>query len=213
MQAEYGLQQREPAEWRRVLVTLKLATERTGHLANQLLTLARTESGTLQAESTRPLDLRAVAERVTEEWMPRAIARHIDLGLELDSATIKGDELLIGELLSNLFDNALTYTREGAGSRYAPGPRRARRSWKSRMTGRASPPRSGRRCSAASTGLEGSPGEGCGLGLAIVREIAHLHGADVRIETAASGTGRWSPVRFPAAGGDAGRAESAAASE
>ena len=95
-----------------MLVTLKLATERTAHLANQLLTLARTESGNLQAESTRPRDLRAVVERITE-ILPRAIAKRIDLGLELDAAVVNGDELLIGELLSNLFDNAIAYAREG----------------------------------------------------------------------------------------------------
>jgi two-component system sensor histidine kinase TctE len=75
MQVEYGLQQPDPAEWRRVLGTLKPATERTAHLANQLLTLARAETGGHRLDSLRTLDLRTVIETVTGEWMPRVIAK------------------------------------------------------------------------------------------------------------------------------------------
>jgi signal transduction histidine kinase len=37
--------------------------------------------------------------------------------------------------------------------------------------------------------LPASPSGGCGLGLAIVREIARLHGADVVVEPGRSGKG------------------------
>ena len=209
MQAEYGLQQREPAEWRRVLLTLKLATERTAHLANQLLTLARTEGSALQVESMRPLDLRTVAERVTEESMPRAIAKDIDLGLELDGAAVNGDELLIGELLSNLFDNAITYARKGG--RITIRTRVAADSaiLEVEDDGPGIPLEEREKVFGRFYRVEGSPGEGCGLGLSIVREIAHLHGAGVRIEAAASGKGTLIVVRFPATAGATASADSA----
>ena len=202
MQAEYGLQQRDPAEWRRVLATLKLATERTAHLANQLLTLARTEGGNLQSEAMRPLDLRAVAERVTEESMPRAIAKNIDLGLELGAATISGDELLIGELLSNLFDNAITYAREGGRITIRTRSEAHAAVLEVEDDGPGIPLDEREKVFGRFYRVEGSPGEGCGLGLAIVREIAHLHGAAVTIETAASGNGTLIVVRFPVIGGE-----------
>ena len=205
MQAEYGLQQREPAEWRRVLTTLKFATERTAHLANQLLTLARTESGTLPPESVRPLDLRTVAERVTEEGMPRVIARRIDLGLELEAAPVRGDELLIGELLSNLFDNAITYAREGGRITIRTRTEADSAVLEVEDDGPGIPPEEREKVFGRFYRVEGSPGEGCGLGLAIVREITHLHGAAVRIETGASGNGTLIVVRFPAAEGATGK--------
>jgi two-component system sensor histidine kinase TctE len=200
MQAEYGLQQREPAEWQRVLVTLKLATERTAHLANQLLTLARTESGNLHAESMRPTDLRAVVERVTEEFIPRAIAKRIDLGLELDAAVVNGDELLIGELLSNLFDNAIAYAREAGRITIRTRLEAGAAALEIEDDGPGIAFEERQKVFGRFYRVEGSPGEGCGLGLAIVREIAHLHGASVGIETAASGSGTLIAVRFPAAG-------------
>jgi two-component system sensor histidine kinase TctE len=132
--------------------------------------------------------------------MPRAIAKEIDLGLELDSASVHGDELLIGELLSNLLDNAITYTHSGG-----------RVTIRSRTDGGSAvleveddgpgiPPEERERVFGRFYRVEGSPGEGCGLGLAIVHEIAHLHGATVEITAPAQGPGTLVVVRFPAAG-------------
>jgi two-component system sensor histidine kinase TctE len=43
----------------------------------------------------------------------------------------------------------------------------------------------------------GTGAEGCGLGLAIVREIAQSHGAEVKLTPAAEGTGTIVRVVFP----------------
>ena len=45
--------------------------------------------------------------------------------------------------------------------------------------------------------IAGSAGDGAGLGLAIVRDIAHLHGAEVSLEDPASGRGLRVRVVFP----------------
>jgi hypothetical protein len=47
--------------------------------------------------------------------------------------------------------------------------------------------------------MPGSPGRGCGLGLAIVDEISRLHHADLTIDAGANGRGTLMKVRFPAA--------------
>ena len=44
-----------------------------------------------------------------------------------------------------------------------------------------------------------SAGEGCGLGLAIVREIAQSHGAEIRLGTGPNGTGTAVQIAFPRA--------------
>ncbi len=198
-QVEYGLQQRDPQEWHRILQTLKPATERTAHLANQLLTLARAEVGTHQMSSRQPLDLRAVVESVAGDWIPQAIAKDIDLGLELNPAPVHGDALLIGELLANLIDNAIRYTPSGG-----------RITVHTRMEndcvvlevedeGAGIPEAEREKVFQRFYRVDGSPGEGCGLGLAIVQEIAHLHDGHAEIRTPASGVGTLVMVRFPSA--------------
>jgi two-component system, OmpR family, sensor histidine kinase TctE len=47
--------------------------------------------------------------------------------------------------------------------------------------------------------VAGSPGEGCGLGLAIVQEIAYLHQGRVTISSPSGGRSTLVVVRFPAA--------------
>jgi signal transduction histidine kinase len=201
MQVEYGLQQREPAEWRRVLVTMKLATERTVHLANQLLTLAKAELGSQQLEFTRLLDLRSVVEEVTGEWMPRAIAKEIDLGLELGPAPVNGDALLIGELLSNLLDNAITYTPRGGRVTIRCGTDAESSVLEVEDEGIGIPVEEREKVFRRFYRVEGSPGEGCGLGLSIVHEIAHLHGGTVEIRMPSGGRGTLVVVRFLRASG------------
>jgi len=141
--------------------------------------------------------------------MPRAIAKDIDLGLELDGAAVNGDELLIGELLSNLFDNAITYARKGGRITIRTRVEADSAILEVEDDGPGIPLEEREKVFGRFYRVEGSPGEGCGLGLSIVREIAHLHGAGVRIETAASGKGTLIVVRFPATAGATASADSA----
>ncbi|MGE0349560.1 sensor histidine kinase [Hydrogenophaga sp.] len=152
--------------------------ERSAHLVHQLLTLARTES-TARRE---PLDLAALAREVAREWTPRAVAAGVDLGYEGEEhANLQGDALQLREAMANLIDNALRYTPRGStvtlrvralenGATLAvedngPGLSDADMAHVFQRFWRASE----------------LPG-GCGLGLAIVREIARRHGGDARVE-------------------------------
>lgn len=153
--------------------------ERSAHLVHQLLTLARTET---QARR-EPLDLAALAREVAREWTPRALAAGMDLGYEGEEhLRIEGDGLQLREALSNLIDNALRYTPRG-----------------STITLRVDRgPEGGARLAVEDNGPGLKPEDlahvfqrfwrgsqlpgGCGLGLAIVQEIAHRHGGEARVE-------------------------------
>lgn len=199
MQVELGLQQHDPAEYRRVLDGLRLTTERTVHLANQLLTLARAEVGIPRVESMRSLDLRGIVEEVAGNLMPAAIAKRIDLGLELRPAQIRGDAFLMAELLSNLIDNAIAYTPAGGRITVSTATEGGSALLQVEDDGAGIPQSEHDLVFRRFYRIDGSSGEGCGLGLAIVQEIAHLHGGKACISVPAGGHGTLVSVRIPLA--------------
>jgi two-component system sensor histidine kinase TctE len=198
MQVEYGLRQDDPREWRRILESLGPATDRTVRLANQLLTLARAEAGARPLSSMRALDLRTVIEQVVEEWMPRAIAKEIDIGLELEPATVRADALLLGELLTNLLANAMDYAPRGSRVTVRCGLRHDKAVLEVEDNGPGIPEQEREQVLGRFYRVDGTPGEGSGLGLAIVQEIAHLHGGRVEIKAPPTGQGTVVTVRLPA---------------
>ena len=145
---------------------------------HQLLTLARTESQVRR----EPLDLAALARDVARDWTPRALAAGMDLGYEGDDhLRIKGDALQLREAMANLIDNALRYTPRGSSITLRVGqtPDGARLAVEDNGPGlRAEDmPHVFQRFWRASE----LPG-GCGLGLAIVQEIAHRHGGEATVQ-------------------------------
>lgn len=198
MQVEYGLRQGDPQEWRRALQSLGPAADRAVRLANQLLVLARAEVGTRPLGSLRRVDLRTVIEQVVEEWMPRAIAKGIDVGLELEAAPVEADAVLIGELLSNLLENATGYAPRGSRVTVRSGTRGDKVILEVEDNGPGIPEPERRQVLGRFYRVDGTPGEGTGLGLAIVQEIAHLHGGNVEISAPADTTGTIVTVRLPA---------------
>ena len=194
--AELASRQPSTPELRALLDMIAGETERTSHLINQLLTLARAEPEGTSAESSAPVNLHEVANRVAQDWVPRAMARDIDLGFELEDAWILGDALLLRELLANLVDNSLAYT-PSKGSvtvrTYRRGPDAV---VEVEDDGPGIPLSERSRVFERFYRALGTVGEGCGLGLAIVHEITHRHGGSVEIQTPASGKGTLLRARF-----------------
>jgi two-component system sensor histidine kinase TctE len=183
-QSELALRQTDPAELRRSLRQIAAATERATRLINQLLALARAEHRGAEAPLYERVDLAQLTREVVRDWVPQAIERQIDLGVEVagESTEVFGAPLMLRELLGNLLDNALRYTPP-AGTvtarvlRAGPevvlevedtGPGIAE-SERSRVFDRF-------------YRVLGTEVEGSGLGLAIVREIAEQHEARVSID-------------------------------
>ncbi len=151
--------------------------QRSAHLVHQLLQLARAESNV----DMKPLDLARLAREVAREWTGRAVQLDIDLGYEgEESVHVNGNALLLREALSNLLDNALHYARDGGLVTVrvqAPDADRAQLVVEDRGPGMPQEdlPKMFRRFW---RGSDDQPG-GCGLGLAIVQEIAQRHAGGV----------------------------------
>ena len=181
---------------RLTLTQLLDATERAAHLANQLLTLARAEPGAMPPDAMRTLDLRDVVEDAARVWVPRALERRIDLGFEIQPATLVGEPLLIRELLANLIDNALRYTSANGSITVRCQPLSNSTLLEVEDNGIGIPEAQRDKVLERFHRVEGSPGDGCGLGLAIVQEIARVHDASVEITTPSNGRGTLVRVRF-----------------
>ncbi|TDN63843.1 sensor histidine kinase [Paraburkholderia sp. BL10I2N1] len=172
------------------LLGMHKSSHRMTRLTNKLLLLAQAESAQPSRVRER-VDLNAVIAGVLEGLIAFAQTRQIDLGAELeDDLFVMGDEALTAALVTNLVDNALRYTQ--AGGRVTveahcnedhdralirvvdDGPG---------ITAEARA-RVFERFYRASSGTDGT-----GLGLPIVREIAHRHGGTVTLEPGEGGIG------------------------
>jgi two-component system sensor histidine kinase QseC len=86
--------------------------DRATHLVEQLLTLARLESGSSAPANT--VNLNATVRRVAADLAGAALARHQRMALDAaDTCPISGDETLVAVLVRNLIDNAIRYTPQG----------------------------------------------------------------------------------------------------
>ena len=111
-EAELALRRsRGEAEYKESLRHILLEAERTTALIEQLLSMARADSGreTLHFE---PVDLRQTLRRVVDGWQQVATIRNLQFSASLDAPdfSVMGDETLLRRLADILLDNAFKYT-------------------------------------------------------------------------------------------------------
>lgn len=197
-QFEVALREQDAARMREALRELEPGLERLSRLVSQLLSLARNEPDAVRAVSLAPLDLNALVLEVATGWVPEALKKGIDLGFEGAAApvTVRGDGVRLRELLDNLLDNAVRYTREGGRVtvrvQAAPAP-----IVEVSDDGPGIPEAERERVFERFHRLLGSAQGGSGLGLAIAQEIARLHGAKIGLREDADGIGNTFSVSFP----------------
>jgi two-component system sensor histidine kinase TctE len=197
--AELALRENTVEAARERVHALMFATDRSARLVNQLLSLARAEPASRAFTAPTSVDLGQLARETTTEWVPRAIERGVDLGLSLgkDRVQMIGDPVLLRELLNNLIDNSIRYT--GAGGhvtvRVDAGAEGSTLTVEDDGPGIAPPDRE--RVFQRFVRLDADDSDGCGLGLAIVREIADLHGGTVTITDGPGEKGTSVRTSFP----------------
>lgn len=191
-EAEMALRSSDPSESLKRIVA---GTRRITHLAHQLLTLSRLEPQ--QIHSPKIVDLAQLTRDAAERWMPLAVARSIDLGFELSPAKVMGDPIWLEELANNLIDNAIRYTPSGGIVTVRCGSIANQISWEVEDSGPGIPKEEHERIFERFYRLDTTGVDGCGLGLAIVREIAYNHNASIAIEKGPNLGGALIRVTFP----------------
>ncbi|HEV7806535.1 MAG TPA: ATP-binding protein [Solirubrobacteraceae bacterium] len=171
---------RSEAELRAALDSAAEETERLIRLAEDLLTVARMESGELPIRPA-PLDVRELLERVAGR-QPAAIAV-----ASPDELTLTADPLRMEQALGNLLDNAQRHGSEPISMTAEPQP-----SGSLRITVRdhgpgLAPGLGDRAFERFTRGDAARDGEGAGLGLAIVAAITGSHGGAAGLGSAEGG--------------------------
>jgi two-component system sensor histidine kinase TctE len=167
---------------------------RLARLAQQVLSLAAADPVSNPVARSEPCDLAEIVRGHADTWVRAANARQVELEFDLAPTPLQGDPVLVGELATNIVDNAMRY-----GARYVlVGTRRAGGGSVLEVVddGPGIPASDRAHIFERFRRLDGQTAEGSGLGLAIVHEIAQRHGAVVEVDDAPSGRGTRIRVSF-----------------
>ncbi|MGB8954923.1 MAG: ATP-binding protein [Tumebacillaceae bacterium] len=185
---------------KRVLADMKDEVNSMSKLVADLLTLARSDSGTVELY-VETFDLTAVAEQLIRLRQPIALEKGIALSLDaLSPLAMNGDSERVKQLLVILIDNALKFTPGGGRVTVTVRGNHRERVVRVQDTGIGIPAEEqGRiferfyRVESARTRDAG----GTGIGLAIAKWIVEAHRGTIHVESA-PGAGSTFTVRLPA---------------
>ena len=183
------------------LVQLEAATDRMGSVVEQILALHRTAPDQYLSRFCE-VDLYQLVQQVIISMYDEFEQRDIQLELTGEHALMSGDRFALETLVKNLLDNACKYTPAGghvllsvdmadAGVRLQvedSGPGVSEELYERIFD----------RFYRAHGDRHQSDVVGCGLGLAIVRHIADIHGASIKLEKSSFESGLCVSVWFPA---------------
>jgi signal transduction histidine kinase len=162
-------------------------------MVDNLLALAQADQGSLEL-FVRPVDLRDLAEATAAKLRPLAQAKGLEMEVAGESPVVSADRERLGQVVTNLVENAVKYTSQG-GVRLAAWQDDGEAGISVTDTGPGIPPdeltrvfdRFYRTDTARGRSVEGS-----GLGLAIAEEIVHAHGGRIWAEPGTDGGTRFS---------------------
>jgi len=183
-------------ELARIPQIMERHSKRLGLLVDDLLSLAQLESSGASLEISE-VQLSELFESVLRDWKERLAGKQLRLIVDLptDMPPIRADETRLQEVLSNLLENAVKYSRENGEIRLRAaqyGPEIALSVTDNGIgISKADLPRIFERFYRADKARSRELG-GTGLGLAIVKHIAQLHRGRVEAE---SEPGRGTTVR------------------
>lgn len=181
-QAELALRSHPPEAVQEPLNYMLRSTTRLSHLIQRLLSMARTDAASSQLVF-QPVSLTSVISEECARWIGPASDKQLELEvlIETHQDKVLGDALMLSEMLNNLLENAIQYTPEQGLI--------VIRLWQSEQSLMLQVSDSGVGIPDDQTALiferfhrlDPNQGNGCGLGLAIVAEIAEHHNASITV--------------------------------
>jgi two-component system phosphate regulon sensor histidine kinase PhoR len=184
-EALLGGAKNDPKLLDRFLTNLVTESERLSALIDDLLEVAKLESGRLQARHTE-VDLRTLTERVADIFQAEADRRGVRLECCVPEISVFADERQLEQVVANLTDNAIKYTPEGGSALITADEQDDYVSISVADTGIGIPqgdlPRIFERFYRVDKARSRQMG-GTGLGLSIVKDIVDAHGGTISVQT------------------------------
>lgn len=191
-----GSEMSDAGDLKKIVREVDHGVDRASRMVSQLLALARTDADP-SINAMKKLDLNFLVSDIVEELINQAIQKDIELKYEhsTEPAVIFGQQTSLKHLITNLIENAIIYTPSGG--EVTVNVRGGRDVVLSVAdTGPGIAPSERARVFERFYRIVGSNGNGSGLGLSIVQEVAKMHKAQVEIQSASSG-GTLVIVAFP----------------
>jgi signal transduction histidine kinase len=200
LQAQMLARSKTPSRQREAMAELQGGVSRTLQLARQLLTLARHDADSEAGERTTQVDLADVVQRVLSIHLPLATEKALqtEVGIQAN-ALVFGNEESLSILVSNLIDNSIKYTERAGRVLISLRPASNGAELQIEDSGPGIPVDERERVFDRFYRRRDTTVTGNGLGLAIAKEIAVLHGASIVLESSEALGGLRARVLFRAA--------------
>jgi signal transduction histidine kinase len=171
-------------------------------LVDDLLDVARITQGKI-ALRLEPLDIVRVTARAVEtiSATARQEGHEIRVSLPPSAVHVQGDAVRLTQVISNLVNNAMKFSESGGAIRVSVAREGEEAVLVVADSGIGIPPDKVEEVFEMFAQLDRSlerSKSGLGLGLALAREIVHLHGGTIRASSAGAGLGSEFTVRLPA---------------
>jgi len=182
------------------LAVIRDSTRRLDRLAEDIAAVSRAEEGNLDIDP-RPVDAGALARVAAQAAQDRYAAKGVALTVDVATAgRVRADPDRIGQVLSNLLDNALRHTPAGGTVRLAC---RRLDKWVELVVADSGEGIAAEhlghvfdRFYRVDTARDRSRG-GSGIGLSIARALVEAHGGTIRVNSLGAGTGTTFTVLLP----------------
>ncbi|WP_028879227.1 sensor histidine kinase [Terasakiella pusilla] len=196
-EAELALREVDDPQSIQALESILASTKQTSRLAKQLLSLTRVRGNPRGGANETQFDLVVLARDMTVEWVKRAIDLEKDLGFEaeISERLFRGSEFQIREMLSNLIDNALKYGGDEISVRVTEIDGQV--ALEVEDNGKGIPEDQRGQVFERFVRLDERAGEGCGLGMDIVREIVEGHDGKIKLLDGKGNQGLLVRILFP----------------
>ncbi|GAB4477147.1 MAG: ATP-binding protein [Burkholderiaceae bacterium] len=184
-QAQVALRSRIDAERSEALRELIGGVDRAARGVDAVLTLARLDAQRVDSTALPAVRLSALAGLVAAEFEAAARARGVALQVDVPPLEVRGDADALAILLRNLLDNALRHAASVVRVQARAGDTAVRLAVRDDGPGMTAEQRD----RAFDRFYRGAEGGGAGLGLALVKRIAELHGGSAALVDGIDGRG------------------------
>ena len=196
-QAQVARGASDNAERARALDGVIAGCDRTTHVVEQMLTLARLEPDAVSFQPTH-VEVGPVLKTTISDLAPAALAKQIDIELAHEQrVSVSGDSGLLGVLFRNLIDNAIRYSPAGTTVDVDMAITDSEARIVIRDAGPGIPADQREHVGRRFYRAPGTQAPGSGLGLSIVQRILDLHGGTMQLETPETGLGLQVTVVLP----------------